>query len=201
MMRHRFLLAALLLLAIALAGCATTAGSPSLFVLDATQAPATNTHPDNAPILVVTPVTLAPYLDQGGIVYQTAPYRVIIANDNRWAAPLAGELTDTLYASLTNDLHGIDLLRSGTDKSKAYRLNTRVDEFMGHYDGRAHATGQWSLVAPDGQTVITKSFEKLIPLGEDGYPALVGSLSRAWRQIAADMAPELQSAIEPTQSH
>lgn len=200
MMRHRFLTATLLLLAIALAGCATTASTPSLFVLDASQAPNQTTHADNAPKLVITAVTLAPYLDQSGIVYQTAPYRVVVANDNRWAAPLAGELTDNLYAGLANELHGIDLLRADANQSKAYQLHTRVDQFMGHYDGRAHVSGQWSLVAPDGRPVLTRSFEKLIPLDDDGYPALVASLSRGWRQVAADMAPELQSAIEPKQN-
>lgn len=197
MMRYLSRSIAMLALALALAGCATTAGGPSLFVLDASQVPATAMHADNAPRLVIAPVTLAPYLNQNGIVFQAAPYRVVVANDNRWAAPLPGELTDNLYTSLANELHGIELLRTDSDEASTYTLDTRVDEFMGHYDGKAHVAGQWSLVGPDGRVLMTRSFEKLIPLDEDGYPALVGSLSRGWRQVAAKVAPELQSVIEP----
>jgi len=179
----------------ALSGCATNSASPSLFVLDDNQASSSQVQPDSAPTLMVDPIDLAPYLDQGGIVYQTAPYRVVIANDNRWAAPLAGGLTDSLYANLSNSLRGVELTRSSARRRDGYELQTRIDEFLGHFDGTAHVTGQWTLIGPQGNTLDTESFDKRIPLEQDGYPALVASLSTGWRQVAADMAPALQRSL------
>lgn len=184
-------------LTLAVSGCATPSSGPSLFMLDAGHSASGDTQHNTAATLVVQPVTLAPYLDQDGIVYQTAPYRVVVANDNRWAAPLAGELTDSLYVTLSQRLDDVALQRAGTDGSpaSAYRLRTRVDEFIGHFDGSAHIAGQWSLVGPDGATLATQSFERRVPLDEDGYAALVASLARGWRLIGADMAPALQQRL------
>lgn len=184
-------------LALVISGCATPSTGPSLFMLDSGHPAAGDTQRDTAATLVVQPVTLAPYLDQDGIVYQTAPYRVVVANDNRWAAPLAGELTDSLYVTLSQRLDDVELERAATDgsPSSAYRLRTRVDEFIGHFDGSAHIAGQWSLVGPHGTTRATQSFERRVPLDEDGYAALVASLARGWRQIGADMAPALQQQL------
>lgn len=181
--------------ALTLAGCASSGGSPSLFVLDSGQMPATTVHPANAPQVMIDPVSVAPYLDQGGIVYQSAPYRVVIANNNRWAAPLPGALTNDLYSRLITRLHNINLIHATTHHRDVYTVQTQVDEFGGHFDGKAHVAGQWSLVAPNGHTLFTRAFNKQIPLAEDGYPALVASLSKGWHQIADEMAPALQKTV------
>lgn len=187
----------LLALTLTLGACASTGSGPALFVLDNDQPPARTTAPSNAPTLMVAPVSVAPYLDQGGIVYQTAPYRVVIANDNRWAAPLPGALTDMLFANLSQHLSGIDLIRSTTRRHDLYQLQTRVDEFDGHFDGNAHIAGQWTLVDPDGRTLLTRTFDQRVPLSEDGYPALVASLSQGWREVSSQITPALQQTLAP----
>lgn len=178
-----------------LGACASTGGSPALFVLDDSQTPATNTHTPGAPTLLIDPVSVAPYLDQGGIVYQSAPHRIVIADNNRWAAPLPGALTDNLDTRLGNRLQGVDLIRTTTHHRRNYTLQTRVDEFGGHFDGQSHIAGQWRLMSPDGDTLLTRSFEQRIPLDQDGYPALVASLSKGWHKVADDMAPVLQTTV------
>lgn len=178
-----------------LSACASSGSPPALFVLDGSQAPTASAHPPDAPTLMIAPVSVVPYLDQGGIVYQSAPYRVVIANNNRWAAPLPGALTDSLYSRLTAHLNGINLIRATTHHRDIYTLQTRVDEFGGHYDGRAHIAGQWSVVSPDGHSVLSHSFDRQIPLDQDGYAALVASLSKGWQQVADDMAPTLQNSV------
>ncbi|RJS94312.1 membrane integrity-associated transporter subunit PqiC [Salinisphaera sp. Q1T1-3] len=187
----------LLLVCLALlAGCATSGdSSPSLFVLDSGPTPAAGGTRPGSPSLMVAPVVTASYLNQGGIVYQTAPHRVVVANNNRWAAPLAGQLTDTLYNVLSRRLNRINVRRATSNQHGLYQLQTRIDRFYGSQDGNAHIAGQWQLTAPDGQLVRRDNFDRTIPLASDGYPALVSSLSQGWQAVAADMAPPLSASL------
>lgn len=179
-----------------LAGCATTPSSPSLFVLDAgASAPDTTPQP-GAPTLMIAPVAAASYLDQGGIVYQTGPHKVVIANDNRWASSLSGQLTDDLYTTLARRLPGVNVVRANGNQQGLYQLQTRVDQFLGHYDGKAHIAGRWTLVGPNGKTLAGRAFEKTVALPADGYPALVNSLSSGWQDIARGMRPALAGALD-----
>ncbi|MGB7755796.1 MAG: ABC-type transport auxiliary lipoprotein family protein [Salinisphaera sp.] len=180
---------------VVLAGCATTQSSPSLFVLDAgASAPDTTPQP-GAPTLMIAPVATASYLDQGGIVYQTGPHKVVIANDNRWASSLSGQLTDDLYITLDRRLPGVNVVRTSSNRQGLYQLQTRVDQFLGHYDGKAHIAGHWTLVGPKGETLAGRAFEKTVPLPADGYPALVNSLSSGWQDIARGIGPTLAGAM------
>ena len=192
---------AALCLVLALAGCATGAGGgPALYMLDHSTPTRAASPAAGRPAIVVEPVDVAPFLDASGIVYQTAAHRVVLANDNRWASPLSAQLTDGLYAGLATELDGVfvQLQRGGRDEpDAALHLGTRVDEFMGHYDGSAHIAGQWTLTDAADRQLAQARFERRIPLSEDGYEALVASLSRGWRQsaqaIAAEIAPRLEN--------
>ncbi|MES1955414.1 PqiC family protein [Salinisphaera hydrothermalis] len=198
--RHSFIRrasAAGLLLSLALvAGCATTANSPSLFVLDSSPGTADAAPQPGAPTLMVAPVSTASYLDQGGLVYQTGPHKVVIANDNRWASSLSGQLTDDLYATLDQRLGGINVVRANSHQHDVYQLQTHVDQFLGHYDGNAHIAGRWTLIGPNGDTLAARAFTRRVPLKSDGYPALVSSLSSGWHAIGRDMAPALAQTIK-----
>src|SRR5690625_7860802 len=94
MTRFRFpnsLIAAIvLMLSVGLiGGCASSSQPASLFVLDTAtddHAPRHTAPTANAPTIMVMPVATAAYLNQGGIVYQTDPHQVVIAQNNRWAS-------------------------------------------------------------------------------------------------------------------
>ncbi|MES1926365.1 ABC-type transport auxiliary lipoprotein family protein [Salinisphaera sp. T31B1] len=181
---------------LALTGCAGSANTPSMFLLDSGDAGA-GAQRIAAPVLIVDPVTVASFLDENGIVYQTGPHRVVMANNNRWASPLAGQLTGGLYNALVARLDDVSVQRGGhASSAQAWHLTTHVDQFMGHYDGQAHIGGRWALVGPDGQTAAGRRFERRIPLSSDGYDALVDSLSRGWRQTADDMAGVVEPILD-----
>ena len=179
-----------------LAGCASApdAGT-SLFVLDDGPAPAAGTPIDNAPTLAVGQVAVADYLNQGGIVFQTAPYKVVIANNNRWAAPLAGQLTDTLYNVISQRLRNVNVQRGKARGDSAYELITRVEKFYGSEDGQAHIAGVWMLRNDQGALLRRENFQRDVDLDQDGYPALVDKLSQGWLEVAAGMAPPLSASL------
>ncbi|HET7312920.1 PqiC family protein [Salinisphaera sp.] len=178
-------------------GCASTAGSPSLFVLNAGPGAPDSAPRPGAPTLTIAPVSTASYLNDGGIVYQTGPHRVVIANDNRWASSLSSQLTDDLYTVLRRRLSGVNVVRTGGGPQGRYRLQTHVDQFLGRYDGKAHIAGRWTLVGPDGATLAGRAFNQAVPLKTDGYPALVKSLSRGWQTVGRSVASTLAGVLRP----
>ena len=187
-------------------GCAITgsSSSPSLFLLDdapdnSAASSATAAHGADRPVLHLAAVQVAPYLDQGGIVYQTAAHRVVVANNNRWASPLAGQLTGGLYTRLSDDLTKLNVER-GNAAGAGYVLRTYVDSFLGHYDGSAHVSGRWALLDADGKTVLREQFSRRVELGKNGYPALVSSLARGWQQVADGLALRIHSALRRDES-
>lgn len=187
-------------LALVLAGCAGSNRAPSLYLLDHSHTAAADPFagPD-APVLVVEPVALSPVFDEDGIVYQTSPHRVVIANDNRWAAPLAGQLRDVSIAELSKALpHARVLRRAPRDAGAVFTLTPRVDAFMGHYDGQARIAGEWRVHDASGAPLLQRRFDQRIPLPRDGYDALVASLDQGWRtqirQLGEALAPRLDRA-------
>lgn len=185
------------LAAILLGGCASSsATAPSLFVLDSGSLHATpGSHEAGAPTLMVMPVSTAAYLSKGGIVYQTQPHRVVIARDNRWASPLADQLTDDLRQTLDKELSGVNIVKANSRQDDAYLLDTEVDQFLGRYDGKAHIAGQWSLTSPGGQQIANRKFNETVPLKTDGYPALVDSLAQGWHNVGRKLAETLQRVL------
>lgn len=181
----------------ALAGCASgpTADDSAAFMLDDGPASAPARAPADAPVLVVRPVHTAGYLDQGGIVYRIAPYRVVIANDHRWAAPLTNQLTDTLYNVLGARLNHAAVVRTPGRDGAQYTLATRVERFYGSHDGEAHIAGEWQLEGPTGRTLRRGHFSRHVALPKDGYPALVASLSAGWQDVASAMAAPIAAAL------
>lgn len=180
-----------------LSGCAGSPQSASLFVLDtATDLPTHSVSPPaSAPIVMIMPVETAAYLNQGGIVYQTNPHQVVIAQNNRWASPLSHQLTDSLYTTLEQKLPGIHVVRVGSSHSKTYKLQTYIDQFLGRYSGKAYIAGSWSLTSGDGKTLGHQKFTQSISLESDGYPALVTSLANGWQHIMESMASDINPLI------
>ena len=182
-----------------LAGCAGSASAPSLYVLDSASTAMQPTAASQTQ-LVVAPVEIAPILDERGIVYQTAPHRVVIANHNRWAAPLDSQLRDALIANLGAALPSVTVVRRApADQASTMTLHTRVDRFMGHYGGQARIAGTWRLTSANDETLIERRFTQDVALEEDGYDALVDSLAAGWQDSAKALADDIAHTL--TTSH
>lgn len=196
--KSRRLTRLLFLLCLGLGGCAGGANPVALYLLDAASVSPTTASdtPTAVPTLVVNPVSVAPFLDNGGIVYQVNPNRVVVARDNQWAAPLSRQLTDSLYATLTNDMTKIRILDVNTPAPQpAYRLTTQVERFQGLYSGVAAIEGTWQLFNPNDKRIARQHFEIEVPLRGDGYLELVHSLSRGWRKISEGMVDPIIDAL------
>lgn len=194
--RHLCLFAAMALLA----GCASTPKSGALFLLDQPGDAATSQA--DAPVAAQSTVTLsqlelAPYLTRDGIVYQTGPNRIVVASDNRWAAPLESQLADGLYDALDRHLAGADVRRAGqvVASPSGFDLIVHIERFQGRYDGSAVISGSWRLFGAKGQVAGRGEFAQTTPLQTDGYAALVRALSQGWQQVKQSLVRGVDAAL------
>ncbi|WP_456268659.1 ABC-type transport auxiliary lipoprotein family protein [Kushneria sp. AK178] len=161
--------------------------------------------PDSAPTVAVSSVRLADYLDGQGVVYQTSDIEVNEAQTNLWADNLSAQLTRSLQRTLGDQLGDHRVLGETVAGDRADTgVRVTLSRFQGRYDGMAVLAGQYQLRDAGGNLLTQQHFDVQRPLEEDGYPALVRTLSRGWEsvgeQIAAEIARQEQRAADAAAS-
>ncbi len=175
-------LAALLLAISALLGACASGGPASeySYLLPAAGEPAASSR------LPRVEVDLAGYLDQAGVVVETAPTSVHAARRHLWAEPLPSQLR----RALRHHLAAAGMPAGG-------RLTVSVTRFQGTADGDARISGQWHYLGDQrGQEKGGEKsgrFDVTRPLNQDGYPELVTRLDAAWQAVAEQIATELRT--------
>ncbi|KFI21635.1 PqiC family protein [Nitrosococcus oceani] len=197
----------LVAVAFILSACATTPHQPWLYSL--TTPPAGTTPPSEARVarkaLIVNQIYAAEFLQHSGIVYKTAPNRLSVARQHRWAAPLTVQLHQYIYNRLTTQLPSIAVYPNiSSAPLKAWQLTVEFNSFHGRFDGKAVVAGSWRLRNGNGDVVAQSSFKQDTPLAEDGYEALVAALSKGLARVTDSIAStihelSLERADETTQ--
>ena len=189
-MRYSFALLALLLTA-----CSGGA-EPAYYALNLPTAKSVTAAQQTAgELLVVTRVTLPEYLNDMGIAYQQDDVQVVTANQARWAEALDKQLTQALVLGLSGRLSGVQVIDGADGRPDIWRLSVEVSGFQGRFDGKAVVAGRW--VLQRGDQIHSQPFLRLIPLAEDGYPALVRALRDGWQQEIDELAGILTTKLTP----
>ena len=189
-MRYSFALLALLLTA-----CSGGA-EPAYYALNLPTAKSVTAAQQTAgERLVVTRVTLPEYLNDMGIAYQQDDVQVVTANQARWAEALDKQLTQALVLGLSGRLSGVQVIDGADGRPDIWRLSVEVSGFQGRFDGKAVVAGRW--VLQRGDQIHSQPFLRLIPLAEDGYPALVRALRDGWQQEIDELAGILTAKLTP----
>ena len=189
-MRYSFALLALLLTA-----CSGGA-EPAYYALNLPTAKSVTAAQQTAgERLVVTRVTLPEYLNDMGIAYQQDDVQVVTANQARWAEALDKQLTQALVLGLSGRLSGVQVIDGADGRPDIWRLSVEVSGFQGRFDGKAVVAGRW--VLQRGDQIYSQPFLRLIPLAEDGYPALVRALRDGWQQEIDELAGILTTKLTP----
>lgn len=189
-MRYSFALLALLLTA-----CSGGA-EPAYYALNLPTAKSVTAAQQTAgERLVVTRVTLPEYLNDMGIAYQQDDVQVVTANQARWAEALDKQLTQALVMGLSGRLSGVQVIEGADGRPDIWRLSIEVSGFQGRFDGKAVVAGRW--VLQRGEQIYSQPFQRLIPLAEDGYPALVRALRDGWQQEIDELAGILTAKLTP----
>jgi len=188
--------AALALLFVLLAGCAANdAPGTTLYTLPVSPWPgaaAGESRVDET--VVIGRVDLPRYLSNEGIVMQLSEVEVQQARNHIWAGALSQQLKQALQQHLTAALPHARVLQGGPQSraSDTLWVDLELTAFQGHYDGKAVVRGAWQIRRSAGEALSRQSFAVEQTLGADGYPALVKALARAWAEVAARLADDLE---------
>lgn len=180
----------LLGLCIQLSACASSVTPPSRYMLPSENAVSSPNQPIGT--LQVRAPRLAHYLDVDGIVMQLDDITLNEAREHQWAESIGRQLERALRAQLSQELTSIQVVHADGNAPEALTLLLEVDQFQGRHDGRAVTSGQWQLRGADNNLLALKSFSAETELQQDGYPALVRSLSESWDKVALQIANEIR---------
>ncbi|MBN3181858.1 membrane integrity-associated transporter subunit PqiC [Pectobacterium brasiliense] len=177
-----------LVLALVLSACSSSNTQktyyqlPTIAETNTPQAVVNQGHP-----LWVEHVSVADYLANAGLVYQTNDVQYVIASNNLWASPLDQQLQQALVTNLGHKLPGwvVTTQPQGSDQAV---LNVTVTGFHGRYDGNVIVRGEWMLTYQG--KVVKHPFNVVLPQTEDGYDALVRTLAQGWQQVSQSIAQQ-----------
>jgi uncharacterized protein len=190
-------IARLLLLVVLLAGCASQTVEPSYYLLRSGQDLSSSTLRPSRDFSLGA-VEIAPYLDQPGLMMETAAGQMRPASQNLWAEPVFDGVRNFLATEIAQ-AHGQELLPAKLNSNSTV-VNIRIDQLHGTRDGKAIIVAYWSLVLAD-QVVALNRFSESRALEASGYSALVDAekvlLAELAQKIAASLVTaEPRSAVE-----
>ena len=76
-------------------------------------------------------------------------------------------------------------------KQTAWNLQLDIEQFHGHFTGKAVTSGQWRLRDHTGELIVISPFHIETTLAADGYPALVRALGSNLDKLAEKLATEI----------
>lgn len=180
-----------------LAGCASV---PSKFyTLNATAVRAEK--PAGTFGVLVGPVTVPPSVDRPQMVLTTGPNRVELAEFNRWASPLADNITRVVVGNLGSQLGSLRVAATPIPGfGPAYQVAIQVDQFEtflgdSKLPGEARLSVVWTLRDPSGTPAGSGVFawNEAAPGGD--AEGLVAAHSRILEKLSASIAAAIQNAV------
>ncbi|MFT4518886.1 MAG: putative lipoprotein YmbA [Halioglobus sp.] len=179
-----------LLWIVLLCGCAGQSIEPNYYLLRSDQDPDTRKL-QVMPDIALGTVSVAPYLDQPGLVLETKEGELRSANYHLWAEPLYEGARLFMLTELSREL-GQDIVPWDLKKD-ASRLDIRIDQFHGTASGDVTLVAYWWLHDGD-KTSGSYQFAEKQPLDADGYPAM----AQAQKQLLEALAEKIaETLVEP----
>lgn len=136
-------------------------------------------------------VSIAPYIDQRGLLVETPEGDLRPARYNLWAEPVYEGISLFLLKEIASQ-SGDDLLPAVTNPDLG-AINVRIDQLHGTSDGHAKLVAYWWLER-GGELVSAHQFADLRPLASDGYGALVAAEKELLAMLAGEIAASLATA-------
>lgn len=144
---------------------------------------------DKAAVLL-RPVSVAPYLDQAGIVLETADTEIRVAKHHRWAESLDDAIGRFLQVGIGNRA-GLQVEMAPLTTGTAVEVVTvRIDRLHGDANGAVRLVADWAVEPADGPPRLY-SFDQQARQSRDGYAALVATQAELLDQLAGAIADAL----------
>ena len=143
-------------------------------------------------VVHLKPVTVAPYLDQKGLVLQTGSSEINVARHHRWAEPLDDAVERYLQVGVANQadvtVESAPLVSEGEDAT----VTVRINQFHGTESGRVRLVADWKVDYAESESEL-HNFDETVTQAGDGYPALVDAHAVLLDQLAGAIAETLDT--------
>jgi uncharacterized protein len=190
------LVAAIVLVIVAAAGCSTSAPA-RFYTLDstATSQGAAVVHGS----VMVGPVTVPPSVDRPEFVVRVAPNRVEVNEFNRWDAPLDDSIARAVAGDLAVLLGTPDVTTAPlANFNPAYRVTINVQRFESIRGQSTLLESVWTVrKAAGGETRSGRTVARETVQG-DSYDALAAAHSRGLASLSADIAAAIRTEAQDT---
>lgn len=185
---------AILGLTLILAACAAAPPQSREYLLRPPLPEESAAYAARGPAVSLNAIWLAPYLDRGGIVLESAPNQLIEARNERWAEPLGMSLQRILQVDIARG-GGVQVdLGPARREGSALAIDVRIYQFHGDLDGRVRLVAEWSLTAPGGASQRFQFSQTRLSTAE-GYPAIVAAQLALARQLGEAIGASLRPAL------
>ena len=160
--------------------------APEASVSGAVSSPAT---------LGIRRLSVAPYLQNPGLVVETEPGRVRGARYHEWAEPLDQGARRYLRAELAERL-GYDVDTNPTLAGQwTYAVDLGIDQLHGTSSGEALLVAAWRVANVRNEREVGRfRFVRRVPLAGDGYAALARAQLELLSALAAAIAESVPAA-------
>lgn len=191
----------LALLALALAGCASSP-EEHFYTLGATaSAPARIGTAAADYSVAVGPVTIPAIVDRPQMVLRTGANRVLLAEQSRWAEPLKDSIPRVIAGNLAQLLDDgrVSAYPQGMSSDADYQVEIDVQRFESAQGDAATIDVLWA-VGAGGRT--RKAGRSLVrePAGGTGFDALAAAHERALQAVSRDIAAAIREAATGEQT-
>jgi uncharacterized lipoprotein YmbA len=166
------------------------------------------TTPDTAPpasadrrdlTLGIGPVTVPPYLDRPQIVTRTSPAKLVLADFDQWAGPLADTIARVLVDNLSLLIPTERVVHYPWPRTiePDYQMPVEVLQFDRGPGGQIVLAARWNLLDRNAQQLVLRTSRISQAAGGADYEATVTAMGRTLEVLAQDMATTLRSMAQP----
>ena len=189
---RRFLSPVVVCVVVALVAACASAPPPKFYTLSRTPAPG---MPSSTLSVAVGPVTIPAVVDQPQIVVIVSPNQVALEEFNRWASPLADNITRVVAENLV-DLLGtprVSLWQQSPNVDVDYRVGIEVQTFESAPGDAATLNAAWLVRRTrDGKTEIGRTTVREAS-ADKTFDALAAAHSRALSRMSQDIASAIRT--------
>lgn len=134
-------------------------------------------------------VEVAAYIDQPGMVIETAPGELHAGKQHQWAEPMREAVRNFVVAEVSRDL-GEDIFPRAFSEADTF-FSVRIDQLHGAVDGQAVLAAFW-WIRRGGEVLASYKFYETQPLDADGYAALARAEKALLVRLAGRIADTLR---------
>jgi uncharacterized lipoprotein YmbA len=188
------LLAAMLVLSSCLGGGSRTPAT-RFYVLNSLYSAENKARPTPVAVLEdaaigVGPIKLSQVLDRPQIILRTSHNEIRVADLDRWAAPLNGNISNVLVDNLSA------LLSNGQVLKFPWKVMD-ITRFDGMPGGNVDLRARWGILGENGKKVLSKGESVLTePIGGDTIAEMVSAQSRLVAKLSHEIAEEIKRLEE-----